>query len=357
MSAARSQEPGGLAVTGLAVMSPLGHDAEQTCAAIRAGINGVGEHPYFNVETPDPEWDEPERLLAGLVPGIDPWLSGKARLIELALPALRSLCERARLLRAELSRTALLLSLPQPDEAVRAWQLDASFAEELCLRAGLRPFAPSRVDQSGHASMLRMLGEAAALLEAGEADRCIVLGVDSYHDEHRLTVLDRAYRLRSARCKDGFLPGEAAIALLCERAGGPARASLAELGRPAFAVEPRSIRGDLASTGAGLCQVIAGALGDPRARWVLCDLNGESYRSFEWGLALTRLSERFAGPLRLVHPADCVGDVGAASGGLLVACAAQAFARAYAPAESALLWASSDDGPRAAMLVNAPRGR
>jgi 3-oxoacyl-[acyl-carrier-protein] synthase-1 len=357
VSAARSQEPGDLAVTGLAVMSPLGHDAEQTCAAIRAGINGVGEHPYFNVETPDPEWDEAERLLAGLVPGIDPWLGGRERLVELALPTLRSLCERARLLRAELGRTALLLSLPQPDEAVRAWQLDASLAEELCLRAGLRPFAPSRVDQSGHASMLRMLGEAAALLDAGEADRCIVLGVDSYHDEQRLAVLDRTYRLRSARCKDGFLPGEAAIALLVESAASPARSSLIDLGRPTFGVEPRTLRGDLSSTGTGLCQVIAGALGERGARWVLCDLNGESYRSFEWGLARTRLPERFAATFRLVHPADCVGDVGAASGGLLVACAAQAFARAYAPAESALVWASSDEGLRAAMLVNAPADR
>lgn len=354
MSASRSPR---LVVTGVAAISPVGLDVEQTCAAIRAGISGIGEHPYFNVETPDPEWDEPERLLAGLVPGLHRGIRGRERLVELALRALRTLVARAGLLRAELRRTALLVALPEPDDAVRAWLLDASFVEELCGRAGLRPFPSSRVDLSGRPSMLRLLGEASALIEAREVEQCIVLGVDVYHDPERLSVLDRAYRLRSARCKDGFLPGEAAVALLVERSGFSERATLAGLSPPAFGVEPRPITGDLSSSGAGLCQAIAGALGEHRARWVLCDLNGESYRAFEWGIARARLAERFVAPVRLVHPVDCVGDVGAASGGLLIACAAQAFARGYAPAEHALVWASADEGLRAAMLVNAPLAR
>ena len=54
------------------------------------------------------------------------------------------------------------------------------------------------------------------------------------------------------------------------------------------------------------------------------------------------------------HEADCVGDVGATSGGLLAACAVQAFARDYAPARRALLWTSADDQARAAVCIETP---
>ena len=46
-------------------------------------------------------------------------------------------------------------------------------------------------------------------------------------------------------------------------------------------------------------------------RWVLCDLNGESYRSYEWGMLNVHRAGDFADPVALRFTADCVGDVGA----------------------------------------------
>lgn len=344
-----------LVLTGLSVLSPLGHDVHQTCAAIRAGIHGLSQHPFFFPEMPDPEWDEPEPLLVGLVPGVHTNFVGARRVLELALHALRALTRDTKLMRAELGSTALLLSLPEVDDVVGTWDLGPGFADELAKRAGLPAFSPTFVDRSGHVSMLRMLAQAQQLLEARTCERCILLGVESYHDEARLAGLDQKYKLRTDRARDGFLPGEAAVGMLVERGASPSRAPIVSLGAPSFAVEPRTIRGELSSSGNGLCSAIETALatgGATKSRWVFCDLNGESYRSYEWGLARTRLAERcFASAVRLQHPADCIGDVGVVSAGLSIACAAQAFVRGYAPAENALVWASAEEGMRAAVLV------
>lgn len=343
-----------LVVTGLSARSPLGYDADQTCAAIRAGIQGLTEHPYFFVTTPDPEWDEDERLLGGLVPGLHPNFAGRARLLELALPTLRGLVERTGLLRRELSGTAIALALPQLDDAVRTWRLDRGLVEELCERAGLPLLATAGIEQAGHASVLKAIDAARAHVDSGAASRCIVLGVESYHQLDRLGLLDRSYRLRSDRCKDGFLPSEAAVALLLERRAETTRAPLVSLGPVAFGVEPRPIVGEHSSSGTGLATALEAAIGDRVVRWVICDLNGESYRAFEWGVVRARLAERFAPPVNLMHPADCLGDVGAASAGISIACAARAFARGYAPAREALVFAGADEGLRASVVVTGP---
>jgi 3-oxoacyl-[acyl-carrier-protein] synthase-1 len=66
---------------------------------------------------------------------------------------------------------------------------------------------------------------------------------------------------------------------------------------------------------------------------------------------LTRLNS-YLSDLELVsHPADCYGDIGAATGGMLIAHAVKAFERNYNIAEEALLWASSDDGLRTALCI------
>lgn len=346
-----------LLVTAASAVTPVGLDVAESCAAIRAGLSGLGEHPYFLVQTRDPGWDEPEPLAAALVPGLDSAVEGPERLGELGVDVLRKLVARAGLRRADLRRTGLLVALPRSDEVVATWAADA-FPTELCAKAGVEGFGALRADPSGHASMLRLMAEVGRLCETGQLDQCIVLGVDTHHSAARLEQLDAARRLRTERCPDGFLPGEAAVALLVEPARRGHRPALARLSLPGLGDEPRTLLGEPSSSGRGLAMAIESTLQAAGSRapasWVLCDLNGESYRSFEWGLVRTRLGERFAPSMKLVHPAECVGDVGAASGGLLVACACQAYERGYAPASSALAWSSSEHGLRAALCVSAP---
>lgn len=62
----------------------------------------------------------------------------------------------------------------------------------------------------------------------------------------------------------------------------------------------------------------------------LCDQNGEAYRADEFGFMLARTSEGFVNPADFEAPADCWGDVGAASGPLFVVLAAMAAKKGYA---------------------------
>ena len=352
-----------LALTGHFVLSPVGPDAETTCAALRAGISRLSASDLYPPLVAGPESEEEPSLVVAHVADLSPDVEGADRLLLLALRALRGLIERTELARADLPRTGLLIALPAPDAAVDRWNLSQTFVPALLTRAGLHELVPSHVDidQSGHTGVLALVGRAAHWLATGEIEQCIVIGVDSYLDHGRLRALDEGYRLKSERGVDGFVPGEAGAALLIERDVGPAQARrpiLARLTLPQQADEPQPSTGELGSTGTGLTSVLRGVVRDlpnPQPlRWFLCNLNGESYRAFEWGLVQTRLAEGLAAETSVQHPADCIGDTGAASGGVLIACATEAFRRKYQRDCVATLWTASDGRARAALLVLPP---
>lgn len=83
---------------------------------------------------------------------------------------------------------------------------------------------------------------------------------------------------------------------------------------------------------------------------VYCDINGERYRTEEWGFALLRTADRM-GTTAYTTAVGEWGDVGAASGALLMILAVQAWQRGYARGESSLVWSSSDGGLRAATVL------
>lgn len=360
-----------VAVTGIGAISPVGSNAEQTCASIRAGIMGLAEHLYYQPTTRDPGWDDDEPLLVAPVGSIDPFLGGRDRLLELATSALMDLAGSAGLKRRELPSGALLVSLPAPDPVVDGWSLAREFLPSLRRRAGLDAFKAERISQTGQSGMLELLGDASALLSTRAVDFCVLLGADSYLSGDRMELFDAAYRIKSARNVDGFVPGEAATALLLEtprRAAERGRAAHAVISGLGFGAEPETEASDKQSTGAGLCQALRAILGrggvggayspaggaqspPSAAEWVLCDLNGESYRSFEWGVTMTRLGAELGGVKQIVHPASSFGDIGAATGGALVAVAAAAFRRGYAPSREATLWTSGAGAVRAAARV------
>lgn len=348
-------DPLSLAITGLGAVTAVGHSAPETFAAIRAGIAGFGDHPWFDVETKDPGWDPKEMLTAAMVSTCDPAIEGRERLVELSVTALKELVRNTSMRRADLDRTALLMALPVDDDVVRGWQLGATFAGELCSRAGL-PLLPERhLDQSGHTAVFNLLHHAERLLGTRGISRCILLAAETFHDEARLALLDERFRMRSERAVDGYMPGEGAVAVMIERPDGP-HGELARIAGITHGDEPHPLTSELSSTGRGLGTVLRALLpnggGQP---WLVCDLNGESYRSFEWGLMLTRLSPELDSVARLDHPADCVGDVGAAMGGILLAHCARAFERGYAPNDRALLFAAPDGPARVGVVVE--RGR
>ena len=84
---------------------------------------------------------------------------------------------------------------------------------------------------------------------------------------------------------------------------------------------------------------------------VYCDMNGEPYRADEYGFACLRTKDRFVSASDFVAPADCWGDVSAASAPLGLVLSAVASAKGYAGGPYAFLWASSESGERGAALL------
>ena len=358
MSKSKGQE---LVITEIVARTPVGLNVAQTCASIRAGVARYAEHAYFDSVCPDPEWDEPQPLLCASVPDIDPFLDYEERLHALARPLLGKMMGRMGLNRAELPRLAVLLALPEDDPPLREWNLGKEFLPALLRQSGLATVGVMGANQEGHTGVFSLLRTAAKLLDSGKVDHCLVGGLDTYLLEDRMEYRDEAWRLRSERNVDGFIPGEAGVLMLVEtRARAETRgASIkAALGAPCTGQEPNACAGDRSSSGQGLKEALGSALagGGDSPSWVICDLNGESYRHFEWALMETKMPDLLSGVSHTVRPVESVGDVGAATGGILLACACEAFARGYNPASEALLWAAADDGRRVALKVQQAAG-
>ncbi|WP_224360791.1 hypothetical protein [Hyalangium versicolor] len=347
---ARSSYP--LAITGLGMVSAVGWDVVGSCAAIRAGINRFKELDTFASRAPHEE-GEPEPLVGSRVfaeRGPD-WA---VRLLTLAI---EDLIRNTRLGRKELARIRLVVSLPEPTLSPAHAALHKTLLPTLAAKTGL-PTSASVVGHGGNAGMLRCVQDALTAVTRPKWEACIVAGVDSRLFSEELARLDRAGRLKSSRNRDGFIPGESATAVLLERPSDALKRGaepIASVVAAATAAEKFSIGSGDQSTGEGLANAIrtaCTAAGLPQgADWVICDLNGESYRFREWGLVRVRLTQELKGVSRLWHPADCLGDVGASTGGVLMAVVGRSFQRRYAPADRALLWAGNDDGQRTALVL------
>lgn len=87
-------------------------------------------------------------------------------------------------------------------------------------------------------------------------------------------------------------------------------------------MEHKHIKTDSVCLGEGLSDLFrtmrAQMLENTQADHLICDMNGEPYRADEFGFAVIRAGELFKSPSDFSTPATCWGDVGAATGPLLL---------------------------------------
>ena len=189
----------------------------------------------------------------------------------------------------------------------------------------------------GHAAGGAALQQAVHRLATAQSRWAAIVGVDSYISAETIAWLDRLRQLHATYNAWGFIPGEAAGA--CVIATVPSARSRAS--RPLALIEGLGleqeevpIKTDGVCLGWGLTRAVRSALADLEPEEavdrIYCDQNGETYRADELGFMLARLGERFRNPADFVAPADCWGDVGAATVPLLIALVAAAAERGYA---------------------------
>ena len=290
-------------------------------------------------------------------------VSGAERLLALADPALREACEPLST-PSYYKRLSVPLFVALPQNRPGFGRGDA---EAVRSRLAAIPDLPVTVSgvvalQRGHASGLALLESAREQMVTGGFDACLVGGVDSYFHPDTMEWLDDNRQLASARGRSAFVPGEAAAFCLLGTERLLVRlgvASLARLRSVAVGTEEKTIKTDDVCLGAGLTAVVDNALrgaaiGPTTAttvNTVICDINGERYRGEEWGFVCLRTASNFDDPAGYWSPADCWGDVGAASGPLFIMLACQMALRGHATGPVTLVWASSEDGLRAAVVL------
>jgi 3-oxoacyl-[acyl-carrier-protein] synthase-1 len=342
-------------VTSIGMVTCVGHGAIQACSSLRAGIARIRE-----LEEPPPGADEFEwdARVGAPVDGVTDGLAGIDRYMALGAHALGDLIETAGLSRTELDTTGLYIALPPEtrdgfDPVIRE-MLPKRIAD--CI-GGTALEHRTQLYLDGHAATARASLGALADLESGRFSRAIVCGVDSWLEQETLECLAEHRRLKTAEDPDGFVPGEAAACFLLEPAvSDPKTAPLARLEAVATATEPHTIWSPEPSAATGLSESIRATLtqlddGGAETGLIVCDLNGESYRAREFGNTLPRVMREIAAGGELWHPADCIGDIGAASFALSVCIGARALERGYANGGGVLVWGSSDDGLRGSLYL------
>jgi 3-oxoacyl-[acyl-carrier-protein] synthase-1 len=344
-----------ICLAGIAARTPVGLRPESAAAAVRAGISAVSEHPSFVDRN-----GEPMRLAQDAVMGSDVPLAERMR--ELLLSTLLQLPQAAAL-SAHGLRTLLVICAPEPRPGL------PDGIAELLGRAVMERFGSTNLRvQSlarGHAAGMLAFGVAAKAIDEGNIDLAVVAGVDSYHNYQTLEWMDETGQLKSEVNRDGFFPGEAAGVCLLARANLISELRLEALARlSAISTAPELIaikrHGEKeVCVGEGLSSAFLGLgpLIDMDRRKITdtyCDLNGQRYRSEELAYAIMRVQHLSDEATHYLHPADCWGDVGAASGPLFAALAHAAASKGYSHGSRAALWAGSEGGQRAVTLLDFP---
>ena len=342
----------------LGMISALGLNAAQTCSSVRAGIERFSESSIYNRNfRPFTLGLLPSEALPPLVPELeDANLSARQiRMLRLAAPAL------AETLAGVPNPEQIPVILGAPDALTdRPNPLGDAFLSQLALQADIVfDLDRGKITPGGRAGCPLALQEAVKFVQAGDCPLVVVGGVDTFLDLYLLGTLDAERRILGDDVMDGFRPGEGACFLLI---GTPdavkklGKKPLAVIDSIGFGVEKGHRYSDEPYKGDGLADAFRACFqnfGDSgkKIAAVFAGFNGESFHAKEWGVAYLRNAQFFEDEPVMRHPADCLGDTGASLGALMLGLAA-ADIRDGQIAGPTLVWSSSDQEQRAAMILD-----
>lgn len=202
------------------------------------------------------------------------------------------------------------------------------------------------------------LQHAQQLLYEQGAPAVLVTAVDSYLLPETLALLCEQRRCLGPGQPEGFVPGQAAAALLLMRGdfesdadAFPEQLYFAGTG---LAQEAALLGNDVPHTGQALTQALRlacanGAQDIASTDLVLADLSGEAFYAEEHTLAHLRGFQSCMDAPALWLPAESLGHTGAASGLIAAAWLREAQRLRYAPGFNSLCQLAGDDGQRAAI--------
>jgi 3-oxoacyl-[acyl-carrier-protein] synthase-1 len=338
-----------LAVLASGMVTGVGLNAPSSCAAIRCAINNFAETRFMDKGG---EW-----VIGSQVPLEQPW-RGLKKLVRMIVPAIRECLNQAESTTAEL--IPLLLCVAEEERPGRLRGLDDQLFHDVQAELGLRFHTRSLVIARGRVAGALALAEARRLIYEERVRFCIIAGVDTFLVASTLAAFEAKNRLLTSKNPNGFIPGEAGAAVLVGRPTQNVNDEIVCLGigsgqEEATVDSEEPLRAD------GLVQAFKTAFADAGLTmddldFRLTDSNGEQYAFKEAALAMTRMLRARKERFELWHPADCIGEIGAAIGPCVLGVALAAARKRYSPGPGALCHFSADDGQRLALVLAGRNG-
>lgn len=339
-----------LAIVASGLVTGVGLDAPSSCAAIRCGISASVETAFINRS------GEPQ---LGCVVQLDEQLRGISKQAAMAASAIRECLVAAAPVKAP--AIPLVLCLPEKERPGRLPDLDDELFPAIHQALGVRFHADSVLIPAGRAAVGRALKAAERFIHEAKSPFCIVAGVDSLLIGPSIDHYDEAHRILTPKNSNGFIPGEAASAVLlaAPRPGKGTELLCLGVGQ---ATEKATVASEEPLRADGLVEAYRQALKDAgcgfeSVDYRIADVTGEQYGFKEAQLAIGRTIRKVKERFDLWHPTDCIGEVGAAIGPCILAVALAAARRGYAPGPGALCHFGSDDGDRVAVVLRFGEGR
>ncbi len=334
-----------VAILASGMVTGVGLTAAASCAAIRCAIDNFADTPFTDRGG--------ESIVGSQVPLERPW-RGVSKLVRMAVPAIAECLDQARGISPE--RIPLLLCVAEPDRPGRLKGVDDLLFKEIAGQLGISFHPSSAVIPRGRVGGARAIEQASDLIHGQKVPFCIVAGVDSLLVAGTLAAYERRSRLLTSQNSNGFIPGEAAAAVLVGSPDPTDRRELTFLGIGSGR-EHATIASSEPLRGEGLLQAFRAAFAEAGCEvgdfdYRIADCNGEQYGFKEAALALDRILRNRKDLFEIWHPADCLGEIGAAIGPCILGVALQAVRKGYAFGRGPLCHFSGEDGERVALVLN-----
>lgn len=334
---------GSIAIRRSGLVTSVGLSAAASCAAFRAKVTNPSPTRFADAAG---NW-----IMAHQVALTEPW-QGLAKLARMATMAIREALDEVP--KADWGNLPLLLCIAEPDRPGRVDRLEDRLFPMIQDELGVHFAEGSAIVAHGRVGIMVALSRARTLLVRPGTPGVLVAATDSLLTSATLQHHERQDRLLTDRNSNGFMPGEAAGALLLGTATGAAGELVCSgIG---FARERAHVASDLPLRADGLSQAIKDALDDAGRQmhdmdFRITDLSGEQYYFKEASLALSRTLRSRKEEFDIWHPAECTGEIGAAAGVTLIALAKAACEKRYARGSRILVHAGNDNGDRAAATL------
>ena len=333
-----------LAVIGTGLVTSVGLSAAASCAAIRAKLRNPTETRFIDKGG---EW-----IMSHSV-GLQQPLRGLEKLAHMAAMSTEECLDPQT--RKDLGRVPLLLCVAERTRPGRLDGLDDRLFEMMGGLLGVELAPDSAVIPQGRVAVAVALRLARETIYESHAPAALIVATDSLLGWPTLRVLEQQRRLLSTANSNGFIPGEAAAAILVTASTSAVEGlHITGLG---FGTEPAKIDSGDPLRGDGLTRAIKEALQDADCDmraidFRITDISGEQYYFKEAALAIARTSRHRKEEFDIWHPAECIGEVGSAIGPAMLALADAAARKNYAPGPRVLMHAANDEGQRAAIVTH-----